>query len=109
MDAACEVREFGASPAKTNLRFVSSSRRDKSMRVAHLSVYALAGVALVGWVEAQAAVCVTKNKKGVIKKVTIRQACAKKETAVQASDLLQQGPHVLDSGGTEVGALVSEG
>ena len=63
-------------------------------------------IALAGWVDAQAAVCVTKSKKGVIKKVTIRETCAKKETAMPASGLLQQGPHVLDSGGKEVGALV---
>src|SRR5438552_3161193 len=69
-------------------------------------VYAVACIALGAWVDAQAAVCVTKNKKGVIKKVTVRVACGKKETAVPASDLLQQGPHVLDSGGKEVGAFL---
>jgi len=81
-------------------------RRNESMRVAFALVCVVC-VALAGWTDAHAAVCVVKTKKGVIKKVTIREACAKKETAVPASDLLQQGPHVIDSGGKEVGALQS--
>src|SRR5439155_25650460 len=82
-----------------------SQRRHDPMKVA----CAVVCIALAGWVDAQAAVCVTKSKKGVIKKVTIRETCAKKETAMPASGLLQRGPHVLDSGGKEVGALVDRG
>lgn len=86
------------------------------------------GATLLGWSEADAVLCVTKNKKGVVTKVTIRgAACKGKESVGDPNALLgittttsstttttlspfgAFGPRVVDSAGNDVGWLTSAG
>src|SRR5262249_42995246 len=101
------------------------------MRMKGVEVCALVGMVigatLFGWSDANAVLCVTKNKKGVVTKVTIRgAACKGKESVGDASVLLGlpttttspmttttlspltgTRPRIVDSAGNEVGSLTA--
>ena len=103
------------------------------MRMKGVEVCALVGMVvgatLFGWSDADAALCVTKNKKGAVTKVTIRGgACKGKETVGDPGVLLGLAttttsptttttlagltgtrPRIVDSAGNEVGPLTSFG
>jgi hypothetical protein len=84
------------------------------------------GATLFGWSDADAVLCVAKNKKGAVTKVTIRgAACKGKESVGDPSVLLglpttttpptttttlprlTGGPRFVDSAGNDVGSLIS--
>lgn len=91
------------------------------MRMNGAHVCALIGLAvgatLLGWSNADALLCVTKNKKGAVTKVTIRgDACKGKESVGDPNVLLglptttttlppSAGPRIVDSAGNDVGWL----
>lgn len=109
-----------------------SSKGTSRMRPRGVHVCALVGMivgaTLFGWSEADAVLCVAKNKKGVVTKVTIRgAACKGKESVGDPNALLgittttsstttttlppfgAFGPRVVDSAGNDVGWLTSAG
>lgn len=105
----------------------TSRMRLKGVQVCAL-VGMVVGATLFGWSEADAVLCVTKNKKGVVTKVTIRDgACKGKESIGDPNALLglpttttstttttlspfgASGPRVVDSAGNDVGWLTAAG
>lgn len=119
-------RMAASSPSASRLSRKGTSRmRPRAVHVCAL-VGMVVGATLFSWSEADAVLCVTKNKKGVVTKVTIRgAACKGKESVGDPNALLgiptttsstttttlspfgASGPRVVDSAGNDVGWLTS--
>jgi len=67
------------------------------------------GVLLLSANADAAVVCAKANKKGKIKRITLRSACIGKETSLTSKDLPPSGPLLRDASGQEVGAVGSYG